>query len=90
MAEARGGGRAKAAAAGLTPTAGARATTIGMRTAERAERDWMTRCDAVESTTTTSMKGQGESILTALKAEVATHFARRWTPARPPWREWPP
>ena len=35
----------------------------------------MTRCDAVESTTTTSMKGQGEWILTALKAEVATHFA---------------
>ena len=66
---------AKAAAAGLTPTAGDRATTIGMRTAERAERDWMTRCDAVESTTTTSMKGQGEWILTALKAEVATHFA---------------
>ena len=66
---------AKAAAAGLTPTAGDRATTIGMRTAERAERDWMTRCDAVESATTTSMKGQGEWIRTASKAEVATHFA---------------
>ena len=35
----------------------------------------MTRCDAVESTTTTSMKGHGESIRSALKAEVATHFA---------------
>ena len=46
-----------------------------MSTAERAERDWMTRWEAVESPTTTSMKGQGESIRRASKAEVATHSA---------------
>src|SRR5690606_30288071 len=42
----------RAAATGDTPTPGASDRTIGTRTADRAERDWITRCDRAETTTT--------------------------------------
>src|SRR5699024_4726924 len=63
----------KATATGLTPIAGAVATTSGISTAERAERDWMTRCAAEETmmTKATNMVGFADPRIAVARTSAA-------------------